>query len=215
MTFLEAVNDVLKRLREEEVLSVNDTKYSKLIGTMINDAKTQVENAYSWNALQTTIDIATASGTHTYTLTGSGGRLRVLNNVNDQNKVTLMSKPWSEVVYLQKQGTVGNTAPYYYAFNGVDSAGDSKVTLFPTPDNVYNISFICVVPQSSLSSDSDVLSVPSLPVVLGAYARAVAERGEDQGMASSEVYGLYKDALSDAIAIENSRTAEEATWDQV
>jgi hypothetical protein len=213
MTFLEAVNNVLKRLREEEVLSVSDTKYSKLIGTMINDAKTQVENAYSWNALQTSIDIATVAGTHTYTLTGSGSRLKVLNNVNDQNKVTLAAKPWSELVYLQKQGAVGNTAPYYYAFNGINSSGDSKVTLFPTPDNVYNISFLCIVPQSDLVSDSDVISVPSLPVVLGAYARAVAERGEDQGMNSSEIYGLYKDALSDAIAIENSRTAEEATWD--
>lgn len=212
MTFLEAVNNVLRRLRETEVTSVTDTAYSKMIGVFVNDAKTQVENAYSWNALQSSIIVTTAAGTSDYTLTGSGSRFRILDVIDDTNNIPLSLVQWPYIARQQRLGTVGNTSPYNYAFNGVDSNGDTKVTLWPTPDGVYSIAFTSVVPQADLSSDASVISVPYLPVVLGAYARAVAERGEDQGFNSSEAYGLYKDALSDAIAIESSRTSDDAGW---
>lgn len=212
MTFLEAVNNVLRRLRETEVTSVNDTAYSKMIGVFVNDAKTQVENAYAWNALQTSIIVSTVGGTSDYTLTGSGNRFRVMDVMDDTSNTVLSVVQWPYIARQQRMGTVGNTAPYNYAFNGVDANGDTKVTLWPTPDGVYSIAFTSIVPQAELSSDSTVISVPYLPVVLGAYARAVAERGEDQGFISSEAYGLYKDALSDAIAIESSRTSDDASW---
>jgi len=48
MTYLEAVNKVLRRLREPEVGSVDETVYSKLIGEFVSDAKSLVENAWSW-----------------------------------------------------------------------------------------------------------------------------------------------------------------------
>lgn len=212
MTFLEAVNNVLQRLRETEVTSVTDTAYSKMIGIMVNDAKTQVENAYSWNALQSPIIITTSNGVSDYALVGSGSRFRVLDAINDTDNTPLSVVQWPYIARQQRINAVGNTAPSNYAFNGVDSNGDTKVTLWPTPDGVYSIAFTCIVPQAQLSADSDVLLVPYLPVVLGAHARAVAERGEDQGFVSSEIYGLYKDALSDAIAIESSRTSDDASW---
>ena len=212
MTFLEAVNNVLRRMRETEVSSVNDTAYSKMVGTLINDAKTQVENAYAWNALQDSIDVTTIAGTSDYSLLGSGSRFRVLDVVDDTNNTALSRVQWAYIARQQRMGSVGPTAPYNYAFNGVDASGDTKVTFWPTPDDTYTISFTCVVPQSDLVNDADVIYVPYLPIVLGAYARAVAERGEDQGFISSEAYGLYKDALSDAIAIESSRTSDDAEW---
>ena len=39
MTYLQLVNSVLRRLRENEVDSVNQNNYSKLIGEFVNDAK--------------------------------------------------------------------------------------------------------------------------------------------------------------------------------
>ena len=69
-TYLELVNDVLIRLRENEVTSVTDTSYSKLIGKFINDAKRQVEDAYNWNALSETITVATSTDLFNYVLTG-------------------------------------------------------------------------------------------------------------------------------------------------
>jgi hypothetical protein len=82
--------------------------------------------------------------------------------------------------------------------------------LYPTPDNAYVLKFNMNVPQVELSADADVLLVPSEPVIFLAYAKALAERGEDGGMASSEAYALFKSSLADAVALEQTRFPE---WD--
>ena len=212
MTYLEAVNSVLTRLRETAVTSVQDTDYSKMIGVMINDAKNQVENAYNWNSLNTDILVTTTSGVAEYSVVGSGQRFRVIDVINDTNDQALSVKQWGELSRLNRTQASGNTSPSSYCFHNTDSNGDTKALLWPTPDAAYSIAFVLTVPQAELVADAAVIAVPPLPVVLGAYARAVAERGEDQGFVSSEAYGLYKDALSDSIALESSRTSEDASW---
>lgn len=214
MTYLEAVNNVLRRLREATVASVSNTTYSALIGVMVNDAKTQVENSYAWNALQSDLSVTTVASTSQYALTGSGQGFRVLEVLNDTNDTSISLMPLAELKKLQRTSPMEGT-PKYYSFNGTDANGDTLLELYPTPDAAYSVVVVAVVPQAELASDATALKVPSLPVVLGAYARAVAERGEDQGFNSSEIYGLYKDALSDAIAIESSRTADDAAWGSV
>ena len=47
MTYLDIVNNILKRLRERTVSTVNESSYSSLIAVLVNDAKESVENA--WN----------------------------------------------------------------------------------------------------------------------------------------------------------------------
>ena len=42
MTYLELVNNVLRRLREREVPTVTANTYSKLIAVLVNDAKREV-----------------------------------------------------------------------------------------------------------------------------------------------------------------------------
>jgi hypothetical protein len=71
------------------------------------------------------------------------------------------------------------------------------------------------VPQINLVNDSDVILVPSDPVVAGAFARALVERGEDGGLSSSEAYGLYRGILADRIALEQSRSPEYDVWEAV
>ena len=44
MTYLDLVNNVLRRLREDEVSSVSESSYSKLVGDFVNDAKQFVES---------------------------------------------------------------------------------------------------------------------------------------------------------------------------
>ena len=66
MTYLDLVNDVLIRLRENEVTSVQDNAYSKLIGKFVNDAKRQCEDAYNWNALSDTLSAVTGSDVFNY-----------------------------------------------------------------------------------------------------------------------------------------------------
>jgi len=47
---------------------------------------------------------------------------------------------------------------------------------------------------------------------MGAYARALVERGEDGGLSSSEAYGLFKGILADQIALEAARFIENDAW---
>ena len=44
-TYLDIVNNVMKRLREPTVTSVNDNKYSSLIAVLVNDSKRE-KNTY-------------------------------------------------------------------------------------------------------------------------------------------------------------------------
>jgi hypothetical protein len=98
--------------------------------------------------------------------------------------------------------------PEYYSFDGVDGNGDTKVVLYARPDNVYSIAFALTVPQAPLTSDSTSVLVPDVLVAQNAYARALVERGEDGGMASSEAYQLYRTMLADYIALESTRYPE-------
>ena len=209
MTYLEIINAVLARLRESSVTSISSTTYSALIAKFVNDGKRQVEDAWNWDALAQTIPVTCVPGQSTYTVTGSGRRMKDVTVNNSTSRYKLQNVPIQWIIDQQQLSTVQTGAPSYFAWNGFDGT-DSKVEFFSTPDQAYSMQFNMIVPQVALSSESDVLLVPSEPVEFYAYARAIAERGEDGGLSSSEAYALYKGSLADAIALEQTRFPE---WD--
>ena len=208
MTYLELVNDVLVRLREATVSTVSETTYSTLIGKFVNDAKRQIEDAFAWNVLGTTITLSTTSGTYSYALTGAGQKFQVLDVLNVTSNIRMKNIDFATMNRYQNFSTPVNGIPAYYAFDGVDGSYDTKVTIYPRPAGVYSIPFSLTVPQATLSSDSTVIKVPDTLVAQNAYARALVERGEDGGLSSSEAYLLYKSMLSDYIALEGTRYPE-------
>jgi hypothetical protein len=208
MTYLELVNDVLVRLREATVSTVSETSYSALIGKFVNDAKRQIEDAFAWNVLGTTITLSTTSGTYSYSLTGSGQKFQVIDVINVTSNVGMKNIDFASMNRKQNFSTPVSGIPSEFAFDGVDGSYNTKVTLYPRPDGVYSIPFSLTVPQATLSSDSTVVLVPDVLVVQNAYSRALIERGEDGGMNSSEAYQLYKSMLSDYIALEGTRYPE-------
>lgn len=210
--YIQLVNDVLVRLREPEASSVSDNAYVKLIAKYINDSKRQVEDAYNWNSLSETLSAVTGADVFNYVLEGTGQRFRVIDVLNDTTNIVLQNAPttWMNQMFLL--GSTNNNSPMYYNFNGTNSNGDTQVDLFPIPDGVYNIRFNVIRPQVELVANADKLLVPHEPVILGALARAQAERGEDGGVQSAETYGLFKQSLSDAIALESGRYIEESEW---
>ena len=214
-TYLSLVNDVVIRLREQSVSTVNETPYSTLIGKLVNDTKRQVENAWMWDALSTVKTVTTASGTSTYTVTGSGLYPRGADINDTTNNSKLRNVPTQWIIDRQQLSTVQNGNPIYYAWNGNDGT-DSKIELYPTPNGTFSISINLTVPQAKLSGDNDVLTIPAEDaVVAGAYARALVERGEDGGLSSSEAFGLYKGILGDDIAMEANRFMENDCWSAV
>ena len=208
MTYLELINDVLIRLRETTVATNNSTTYSTLIGKFVNDAKRQVEDAFSWNVLGQNITLTTVAATYSYSLTGAGQKFQVMDVINTTSNVGMKNISFVEMNRYQNLVPTTNGIPQFYAFDGVDASSDTKVTLYPRPDGVYSIPFSLTVPQATLASDATSILVPDFLVAQNAYARALVERGEDGGLSSSEVYQLYKSMLSDYIALEGTRYPE-------
>jgi hypothetical protein len=183
-----------------------------MIGVIVNDAKRDVEDAYDWNSLSDTLTAVTTPNIFNYVLAGSGTRFRVIDILNDtsDNEIRYAPTKWMNKQFLLSNNQSGS--PLYYNFNGVDSNGDTQVDLFPIPDSTYTVRFNLIIPQEDLTADLTKILVPSHLVDMLAYAKAIAERGEDGGNLSSEAYALYKSALANAVAIERNRYEEEMSW---
>jgi hypothetical protein len=210
MTYLEIVNRVLRRLRENEVSTVNETPYSRLVGDFINVVKREVEDSWNWSVLRTTLTATTAADVFNYVLNGSGTRIRVLDVINDTDNVFIeqRSTRWFDQQFLIADQQKGS--PLYYNFNGVTANGDSQVDFYPIPDGVYNLRINCVVPQPELTLDTDVISVNAQLVIEGTIARAISERGEDGGYQEQEQ--RYLNMGADLIAIESGQRLDELVW---
>ena len=216
-TYLELVNDVLTRLREPTVTTVSETSFSALIGKFINDTKRQVSDAYDWDAFNTPITVSTiANTTGPYSITGAGVRYKtmdVINTTSFYELSPLSHANYDSFYYTTPTPTKG--LPMYYSIKGVDTNGDIKVNFWPVPDAVYAIRFSLIVPEADFSTDSSTTLLAKEPIVLGAYARALIERGEDGGLNSSEAFAMYKSCMSDLIALELARSPENDTFEAV
>lgn len=210
MTYLEIVNSVLKRLRENTVSTVNETPYSSLIGDFVNVVKREVEDSWNWSVLRTTLTATTAANVFNYVLKDSGTRIRVLDVINDTDNVFIeqRSTRWFDQQFLIADQQKGS--PMYYNFNGVDANGDTQIDFFPIPDGVYAVRINCVVPQAELSADTDKPLVNARLLIEGVLARAISERGEDGGYVEQEQ--RYLNMGADLIAIEASQRSDETTW---
>lgn len=213
MTFLELVNAVLVRLREERVSTVYENEYSSLISNLVNVAKTEVENAYNWEALRKTVTLVTKVGTFHYELLNTTTNIRTLDVYNYTNKNWLNSRTtdWMDRAFAVDDVTTGS--PSVYAWNGVSSTGNMEVDLYPIPNTIQTLRFNMTSPQPPLKIDADPMFVPAMLVVENAVARAIEERGEDGG--SSNQQQRYQNMLADFISMEASRKPMETVWRSV
>ena len=203
-SYLDLVNGVLRRLRKEVAADINVSDYVSMIAELVNEAKREVEDSFNWEALYTKTSIATVAGTSTYTLTGYGDRARILFVLNDTKNRELFSTNHRWVERQRQFTSDGQGSPERWLLNGA-SSGDPVIEFWRTPNAAETINVHAFVPQADLTTAGDVLSVPSLPVTLKAYALAVSERGEDGGITENAAEMRASKALGDAIAIENSR----------
>lgn len=213
MTYLEIVNAVLKRLRESDVAAIEQTAYSRVVSAFVNDAKRLVEGAWDWSALRTDVQLATVDGTSTYSLTGYGADPEVLGVWNNtQNlKMRQMAPVWyKQQVYTQD--TLLDGAPSKYFLSGVDGSGDAEITVYPEPDAVYDVRVWLSYYQAELTLGTDVLLVPSWPVILQAVAMLAEEKGETGGATSARYFEMADKALDDAIAYDAAKGGREIDW---
>ena len=212
MTYLNLVNNVLRRLREDVVTTVTNNTYSTMVGDFVNDAKELVETAWDWSALRSTLTITTAADDFTYSLTGSGDKGKVFRIINDTSNCELQyqTQAWFDNEFFVNNPTSGS--PKYFTFNGVDTNGDTQIDDYPKPDGVYSLKAKLVNRNAVLSSDSDTLAIPSQPVIHMAVALLARERGETGGTSTPEYFAIADRYLSDAIAMDAQKHPEETIF---
>lgn len=211
MTYLQLVNGVLRRLREDAVTSITDTAYSTMVGDYVNDAKRIVEDAWTWSAHRTTIDLNTVASTSLYSLTDTGNNL-IINFVSiPAENLFLVQRSPQWITREQFNSTVEGT-PSAYVVRGVDSNGDAQIEFSATPDAVYAVEIDAFVRQDDLSDDADVLQIPYQPVLNLALAMLARERGEVGGQTSTDLFKIAHQSMGDAISLDNAKWDEQLDW---
>jgi hypothetical protein len=230
-TYLQLVNEVLKRVREPTVATVSENLYSILISTYINDAKQQVEDAWNWEALNTSISFSLAPSTITYDLSstalvGSGNELNERSRLlydpctrepmafdrtsPNQTRLKEVSAAYQRAAVSLGMYSGTYATPTYFAINPDNSA--IYVSLVETPSAVRTWRMYFKKPQTDLSAGTDVIKVPWLPVVLLATNYALNERGEEIGEPGNVAEQRYRQALGDAIALDSRYTEASTTF---
>ena len=214
-TYLTIVNHVLRRMRENEVSNVSTNNYSKMVGDFVNDAKKEIQNAHDWSALRSVVTVSTSSETSEYSITSSKEDPKIISAINDTQNLflTYQTSVWMDNAYFNTNAPSG--APDTYTFNGIDENGDVKIKLYPTPDATYSLRFNLVIKPSELSSDTDAVTIPYLPIVHQAIALLARERGETGGTTSAEYFAIANKYLSDAIAYDAYQHPEEFIYNVV
>jgi hypothetical protein len=184
-----------------------------MVGTLVNQAKREVEDAYPWLALYGEVQISTTADVAAYSLTGMGQRAKIQRVHNKDTDREIRSVDWYQVTRDQDFTASASDEPSYWRLNGV-SLGDPVIEFNPTPNAIYNISVYGVVPQDELSAGTDVLTIPYYPVILNAYLLALVERGDDRGVPYDHAQREYQSALADAVAIDsqNNRYGHASDW---
>jgi len=212
-TYKQTVNNILIRLREREVASVDENSYSKLIGLFVHDAIETVEAAWNWSNLRETMTVTTQADVFNYVLTNFGDKSTVLDVINNTSNTFMkyQTAHWFNNQYLNQTPAIGS--PQNYVFNGLSNSGDTQVDVYPKPDGAYQLFFNIIKRSPDVTNDSDIVKVPYLPVQALAYALALEERGEDGGMSAVSAKAMAQSYLSDAIAIDASKHPEELIWE--
>lgn len=221
-TALTAVNAVLRRLREAQVTDFSSA-YAALILDFVNEAKREVEDAWDWTVLRNTLTITTSSGTQTYAIplyANGYDPERWRTNDHDRrmfdstHKSYLYPYPADKIEEYKWTTNTTNAVSVNYAVASSDGTNPT-VDLYPTPNGAYTLKWPLCTPQLDLINPTDIIKVPYIPIVLGAWSRAISERGEDQGFKTTDQYILYLNSLSYYISLDAARVPDETTWSAI
>jgi len=217
MTYLELVNNVLRRLRQDEIDSVVniEDEAAKIVADFVNDAKTKVDNAWSWNAHRTEWELEMTEGVDTYTLPDSNNYAIIDYTSNDTKGYFIETISTMDMTRkTHGSGTQPNGQPLYMTVTGATPGADVKVKFWPAPKAGQTIKVYGFHTQDDLQADADVLLVPHLPVIYEALALSARERGEVGGQTAMEILELAREYTKDAIALDGALSPIDNIWYQ-
>tara|TARA_R110002074_G_scaffold61959_2_gene149468 strand:- start:18057 stop:18707 length:651 start_codon:yes stop_codon:yes gene_type:complete len=214
MTHLEILNNVLRRLREDEAEAISSTDYTRMISDFVNDSMDMVQAVHNWHSLFTQIDVTTIASTQGYTLDGLGQMGQVYYAYNDTTNSPMNMTTLRQMMLQTDMGSGSSEgSPIRYAYNSVAADDDPNVLFWPIPDDVYTITFHVKQHQAAITDGATEVLVPEQPVIQLALAMAKEERGEDGSGGSGIAMGKAKAVLADYVALDRERHPELGIWE--
>jgi len=219
MNFLDLVNQVLVRLREDTVTTsaFQSDPFYRVIGASINDAKRACEDSWQWSQLRYEVDVPVLQGQTVVTIPSTADRQMVIQSILVVETAAWMvsaTRQWMKDKYRDVANTpVQENNPYYYGWTYDEpTTGDQQILIYPPPEKAYTLRLQVYKPQANLVEWDDRLLIPSLPVYQLGTALASRERGEVGNTPTSALFQVASTALSDAIAYDSAKFPEEMDW---
>lgn len=221
---VDVVNRVLRRLREEQVETVNETDYSLLLGDFLNEIIGEINDATEWQSNDHTVTVEVTSGDNTYDLTGTNrysvllfdnasGRPRAWRFDNDTDRYgdwMTFVEPGAFEQLFQQDREIPEAEPTFFTL--VSNENDDGLTLklwpIPSSTNYLRIDFNTPVEDydpagnEMFDPDEDDLPYPFRPMYLGTLWMALMERGEEIGQPGGQAEMNYRRALGSAVETE-------------
>ena len=213
MTYLEVVNEVLTRLRQDPITGIigEEDESAKMVIKLVNDAKTKVENAHNWSVLRKEWDITTVDSQKRYDLPDSHNYIKV-ECMSNEDAGYWVDQTSTKQRKQKHWGSQTTGAVQFFTVSGAASNGNATVDVWPLPKAGVSLSVEGFQNQDTLTADGDILLVPALPVIYEALAMAARERGEVGGQTSLEIFGVAKQYLMDAVALDGALSPLDNIW---
>jgi hypothetical protein len=219
LTYVQIVNRVLERLRESTVSNYNDSDYSKLIAHLVNQVKSEIEEAWQWHALRNTFSISPTTDVSHYALTDSGARAKIIDGWNTTQGLRLTkgtNASFNSKFFGVGSNSVQTGSPTMYLPAGLDANLDIAVDVWPIPVTGYldTLKFNVYVPQDDLAANATVPLVPQHVLLEEVIARALLEKGEEGApqLVPGETF-IMKELLASAISADAGDDMTELDWE--
>lgn len=177
-TVLELVNEVRGKLGLSDVASLSADKHSKVMVNYLNDIIDQVADYADWQELIVEATITAIASINEYEIPTSEVVQHIEEVAFDNRISSLDVVTPTEIRRLQRTKNSGR--PNQYSVFGVDSNGNPKIRVYPTPSTsqagqLFNVMFYKKPPLYTTSDNSVIPPFPSRLLSQGLLAYALLD----------------------------------------
>lgn len=183
MTVLEIIQEVQKKLRLPQSLSLTDS-HAKLILSLINDVQRNLLAEQGvWDEAKVYGSFNTVSGTATATISVSGQEIEIIRNLKIGTSPPIEKVDDDDFREYKRVYSTGQ--PLYYRIYS-KSGGGITVEFSPTPDAVYQIDYEVLKKPPRLVNSTDVPLLDADTLIAGTVTLAKHNQGQDVNLELSQ-----------------------------
>lgn len=227
MTKLEIINAVLRRLRETTVSATNDSDYTVLLSSFLNDVMGEAQDAWDWSTMIYRTDFTLSAGDRVVNTQDAaeisnavitnefskpwvrwdarGNKYHMAFEVTSGSEIMIPESSRSYITGLERLGEINTNRPtswmWYYSTDA--SLRGVTIEFDATTDSDRDYSFYFYTPQGELALDSTddatEILLPGRMLTNGVLYYALNERGEEMGEPGNVAERRWLSSLAAAI----------------